>query len=453
MGRLSRIFLGIVLVISPLLLGSNRAVFWALNGVLASIAVLFFVLAEWKSIKRSSSDWLLPSRLLALLLLPVVWMLFQLLPNMPVFLAHPTWQFVTNGADSVSLSPQKTALALLWWLTMAITFVAVRAGTRRGGSRFFLQLMLSVIFSVALFGLANGYFGWHSVGIIPKYTYEDWLTGTFVNRNTAASFFVIGIAIATVLTSEIYQELNKKFFGASFVAQVFIVLSSRISLPIFGGIVIFIAALLTGSRAGLASLVLAETLVFILIWKDGKNPKQRWPILLIVGLAMASIAANALLERREGASSSWARVELAKEALSAISARPILGHGAGTYQDVEPLYHVVGNSSQYIWSHAHNSYLEAATDLGLPMTGLWLGLMAALLFQLWRLQRKSSKLMMSTVVLLAVTVSEGLHALVDFSLQTQAIAIYIACLLGLAVGEAITHQSTEITYPKNKSPA
>jgi O-antigen ligase len=440
MGRLSRFILATLLVVSPLLLGSNRAVLWALNGILASFAMLFFVLAEWKTSNRSAGDWDLPTRLLILILLPAFWMLFQLVPNVPNFLAHPVWYAVPDAAPMITLSPDKTKLALVWWLAMSVSFVAVRAGTRRGGSRFFLNLMLVVVLVVALFGLANSYFGWQSVGIAQKTEYIGWLTGTFVNRNTAASFFNIGIVIAVVLAMEMNLEQSKKFFGASMLTRIFLIFSSRISVPIVAGAIIFIAALLTGSRAGLASIIISLACVLALMWGKKRKIAWQWPIFLIVGLVATSVAANALYDRSDSAGSSFARLTLAEEALAAIANRPILGHGAGSYQSVEPLFHADGASSNLIWNHAHNTYLEAAADLGVPITLIWLGLMAALLIQLRQIQRQSSKFMLATIALFSITVSEGLHALVDFSLQTQAIAIYVACLLGLSIGEAMTQQ-------------
>ncbi len=452
MGRLSRFFLAIILVESPLLLGSNRAIFWAINGILASAALFFFVIAEWKSIKRSTSDWALQSYLLILLLLPAIWMLVQLIPNMPDFLAHPVWHFVPEGWRSISISPEKTALALVWWLTMGIAFVAVRAGTRRGGARFFLQLMLAVSTVVALFGLCNKFFGWQSFGLVQKFTTGAGLSGTFVNPNTAASFFVFGAAIATILIIDSYKDLQKKFFGASPAAQFFLMVSSSISIPVAAGIIIFVAALLTLSRGGLASLVLAISMVLILIPKKANKLSWRYASIAFLVLILVSVSANALLERRNSASSSWARLELAHEAISAIADRPLLGNGAGTYQDVEPLYHSPENTSRLVWVHAHNTYLEAASDIGVPITAIWLSVLVFLLLNLRKAQNSASKLALATIVLLAVSISEGLHALVDFGLQTQSIAIYVSCLLGLAVGEAISKEgSVELGSKKQKA--
>ena len=77
------------------------------------------------------------------------------------------------------------------------------------------------------------------------------------------------------------------------------------------------------------------------------------------------------------------------------------------------------------------------------MTIGWLVLAVALLLRLRRACLGSRKLLPATIALFSVLSAESLHALVDFSLQTQAIALYVSCLLGLAAGEVMTAQRDE----------
>ena len=439
MGKISRVTLAMMLVVSPLLLGSNRAIFWALNGTLSAIAILFFVISELRDTKHGIKNWILPWKLLRLFALPAIWMGLQLLPGVPPFLAHPVWLSVPDAAARITINPHQTALALLWWLSMAVVFVAMQAGTRRGGSRWFLHLMMSMVLLVAVFGLANMFFGWNSLGIVIKTAYLDWLTGTFVNRNTAASFFVIGLSIATILGIEAYDRVCRSFDRASPIALALHVLNSTVPLYLSIALVIFIATLQTGSRAGIATALIALTINFILTTRKRGSGRYFAFTAVIVCLMFLAVATNALYERsNEAADSSWTRVELAWEAWEAIKARPLLGHGAGTYQSVEPIFHAIGTPSQVVWNHAHNSFLEAAVDLGIPMTIGLLVFAVALLLQLRRACLAAKKLMPATIALFSVLSAESLHALVDFSLQTQAIALYVACLLGLAVGEVMT---------------
>jgi O-antigen ligase len=442
MGRMSRFLLGVMLVEAPLVLGSNRAVFWSLNALLAATALLFFVLSEWKSLKRGVGDWRYGQVLLLLLALPALWMTLQIVPGVPPLLAHPAWLNLTDSWATISINPRQTALAIMWWLTLGICFIALRAGTRRGGSRQYLYLMMSVVLFVAIYGLANLYFDWRTVGVAEKTAYAGWLTGTFVNRNSAASFFDIGIAIATTFGLDAYSKMRDRLHGTSTGVRIFLVLSSQVSIFIAIAVVLFVATLQTGSRAGLACMLVTLLAVFFLSQKEKRKTSLVFPIGLIVALALIAIGSNALLDRaRDGAGSSWARINLTQEALAATLDRPLLGHGGGAYQTVEPLYHLLETSNAAVWNRAHNSYAEAAATMGLPVLLLWLGLSGWLLWSLYKLQRQSDKLIPATVVLLAVVLGEGLHAIVDFSLQMQAVAIYVACLLGLAIGEVMAAQT------------
>jgi O-antigen ligase len=102
-----------------------------------------------------------------------------------------------------------------------------------------------------------------------------------------------------------------------------------------------------------------------------------------------------------------------------------------------------------VWNRAHNTYLEAAADLGLPFTILWIAILANILRALYRFKPVSLKFLPATAALLAVAVAEGLHGLVDFSLQIQAVAIAVAALFGLAVGEVTTNENRKpLQYSK-----
>ena len=56
----------------------------------------------------------------------------------------------------------------------------------------------------------------------------------------------------------------------------------------------------------------------------------------------------------------------------------------------------------------------------------------ARLFGAWR---RSDEDVTAIVAALSAAVALGLHALVDFSLENQAVAIYFVSLLGLAIGQ------------------
>jgi O-antigen ligase len=134
------------------------------------------------------------------------------------------------------------------------------------------------------------------------------------------------------------------------------------------------------------------------------------------------------------------RVDLYREAIKAVTDRPLLGHGAGTYSSIEPLYHGAGTPSDLAWSNAHSTILEAFACLGIPATLFALIIGVYALGSLAKAWRSASPDAICTVSCLASAIAIAVHALVDFSLEIQAIALYSACLLGLATGEIMRLQ-------------
>ncbi len=151
-------------------------------------------------------------------------------------------------------------------------------------------------------------------------------------------------------------------------------LSAR-SLPVLVGSVLGIgfevaALLLTGARfAAVSAVVAGFALLALLVW--AKTLKRTH--LLRVGFAIliiavaASLAAYPMMHRVVGAQaaeqaySGGFRVATWKGMLGIIKAHPLIGTGAGTFALVFPKYTIAGPTA-----NAHNSYLQIASETGLP---------------------------------------------------------------------------------------
>jgi serine/threonine protein phosphatase 1 len=129
-----------------------------------------------------------------------------------------------------------------------------------------------------------------------------------------------------------------------------------------------------------------------------------------------------------------------------ILARPILGHGAGTFVDAYPLFHVRA-PSEAIWNAAHNSYLQAAAELGIPVVViLFLTIGSALVFIVRRLVRRKEPAPVAIAAISAVA-AVAVHSTVDFSLQFQAVGLTLVALLGAGLGEAMV-----LSYEPKRAP-
>jgi hypothetical protein len=147
------------------------------------------------------------------------------------------------------------------------------------------------------------------------------------------------------------------------------------------------------------------------------------------------LAGAGLFGRSDMQASTDVRLSLYQEALAAIEHRPLSGHGAGTYGDVEPLFHRAETPLDRAWDRAHSTYLEAAATLGVPVTVavlLFLVLILALVFRAFRGGTRSPAMLAAIPASAAVMT----HSVVDFSLQIQAVAVLFVTLFGLGVGAA-----------------
>src|SRR5215213_11855846 len=80
-----------LLISSPLLLGSNRPIFWGVNGVIAALTVVVFVWSELTDASPSSGNWHLPRVSLVGMLVISVWIAVQASPWTPKNWHHPIW--------------------------------------------------------------------------------------------------------------------------------------------------------------------------------------------------------------------------------------------------------------------------------------------------------------------------------------------------------------------------
>lgn len=426
-----------LLFLSPLVLGSNRPIFWAINALIACIVLGGFALAELRRQESTRFDWSLLVMAGAGLAILVCWMILQALPCVPSALAHPIWTMdKSSGCGTISINPSLTWTTVAWMSSVAIAIPAARLGASKRRTMTVLNWFFGVSTAIALFGIVTEAYSFATVGLREKTAYLGWVTGTFVNRNTAATYFGLGLIVGlTLLTT---PDKSARVRRSSFLVHLLNRLLGRDGFVYAGVAVLYAALLLTGSRAGIVSSSLGALVVFILRASSAAGSTKRWALpVMLLGAFVTITAGLALLWRADTAvDSNVSRLSLYKEALEAIADRPLLGHGAGTYPEVQPLYHAPATPPELVWGHAHSVYLEAAATLGLPMTVFALILLGIIFFKLLRAHRLAAATNSSAIVAaLAASVALALHSAVDFSLQTQAVTIAYSTLMGLAIGE------------------
>ena len=97
-----------------------------------------------------------------------------------------------------------------------------------------------------------------------------------------------------------------------------------------------------------------------------------------------------------------------------------------------------------VWDMAHNSYLEVWLGLGLVFGTLLMAALGALVAQCFVGAIKRRRDATPAIVAAACALVVAVHALVDFSLQIEAVTLTFMGLLGAGVAES-TSSRTQIS--------
>jgi len=323
-------------------------------------------------------------------------------------------------------------------LGLGVYYAFVRLGQQRRGWWMSLTFFLIAVVGLAVIGL----FGirWiNKVGFLSPIILRipPLLVGLpgvdeGLHPNEVAGGLLWGIGLWWCLTLALIRNWNvARGWSWKFILSVVTLAASLFVTGVF---------VLTQSRGGYIGLALTLP-VLILI---ALPPKWRWRGLTI--LALLAMILGVLLASRWEAARTWVtgsdlasdpalslitlegRMEIWSRAIYGIQDFPFTGMGMNTFHKVvTALYPLFTISSEYDIGHAHNEFLQAALDLGVPgliaFIALYLGAFW-MLFQVWR--DRSSQILSVTGVFshrwLAVGLGSGLLAHLLYSL-TDAIPL------------------------------
>ncbi|MCC6736286.1 MAG: O-antigen ligase family protein [Bauldia sp.] len=433
------------LIWAPIPLGSNRVIFWSINAVFAVGIFVLLVLDEWRNRRSRTAVQRTVVALLAMTAVPLVWMIIQALAFVPSFLQAPSWSDLSvpdlAWSGAISVNPGATLSAASNFVTVALTgIIAARIAMSSRQTLVLLNVVVASAALVAGWGLAARYMGWSSVILGPPEE-PGVLTSFFINRNTTATYLSLGVVATLALVMGRLEQSRSPNFVAALADFPRRVGPYLIVLAMIG-----LALLLTGSRAGIAAGALGALAVLILGFRRAAAESHWVVALLLVGggivMLLFGTGGQGVLERLsvEGAVDST-RWQLYADTISAIADRPFLGFGAGTFYDFFPAYHSQElGISPSVWLESHNTWLQSAAELGLPV---FLFVVGSLLFLVGRFTVKAFRReepMPGAVAGLGAAVVVGFHALFDFSLQVQSVAMLFATLIGIGVAGPVRAQ-------------
>jgi O-antigen ligase len=426
--------------------GSNEPIAWGINAVLfPGLALLYEagLMMRGKPHPVGLRHIRLPA---ALFLLLVLWIGLQGVAGLFPQAANPVWEMAGEAsgarlAESISVNRDLTAAALVRLITGAGVFWLALQLCRDVSRALALVKAIALIGAAyAAYGLIAAKTGWLRLPDMPR---GGTVSSTFINPDSYAAFAGIGLIATTGMFFRLCRRHGADAFAT--LRQQLAALVETIGhdgAPVLaGGFTVLAALLLTGSRGAIAATGLA-IIVFVLLARRGGagRESQSWPV-SILGLALVAgtglLFGTSLADKIAGTGVfDPNRLAVYRLTLQSIIDRPWLGWGYGTFVDVFPMYRDSSIAGSGTWSQAHNTYLETVQGLGIVFGSISIALVALLVFRCLRgaLARRKN----ATAPLVAVGAASlvGAHALVDFSVQIQAVALTVAALLGAGLAQA-----------------
>ncbi len=125
--------------------------------------------------------------------------------------------------------------------------------------------------------------------------------------------------------------------------------------------------------------------------------------------------------------------------LKSILDAPLLGYGYGTFADIFPMFRDRSIDIFGVWEQAHSTYLEVFQGLGLIFGSM---LVASVVLLVLKCCKGAMARQQITVPCVATGVAFllGVHAMVDFSLQMQAVCLTFMAILGAGVAQSMSSQ-------------
>ncbi|SDG17112.1 O-antigen ligase family protein [Pelagibacterium luteolum] len=438
----------IFLALIPIPLGANRPLVWIIGGIALGI---FGTLIGVMGVRRASREKLpmgivlvggaFAVHILALLiqLLPIGY----LLPSLPGLADISTVQ--------ISLSPGDTVLMLIRALSYALLFLIVFMTMRdRIRSRAALYGMYAILCAHAALALIMFRAGDTMLGM-EKWAYAGAVTGTFVNRNSLATFMAFGFVLGVTLLLDTLFAIGRRRLRYGRQDRDWL----RPILIVIGLGLIVTALLGSQSRMG-AIAACAGALVVLAITAIRLKRLPFNPALLAAGLVLLLAPAlylnlEGLMGRFATVDQSWSiRAELYRQVRDIIMLRPLTGIGGGAFEVVFPLFHEGALGSDRLWDKTHSSYLALWSELGLIAgSAVPASISAAAILMASKL-RYSRAFMPQITAAVGIITTAALHATVDFSLEIQAVAYWFTAFIAIGLA-SLYPQSSSRTIARNRS--
>lgn len=447
------IFLGLLLLLvwAPLPLGSNRT--WAVGLIILWALILLLGTAfVWRHEADAAFARLAKFRWPLILLgafVALTWLQTIPLPDSMLTHLSPETFAVQKGVATSRLSLDIyqsrifASLSFAYFACFLVAVLVVRNGQRLDvlAQTLVWNGLLQAVFGVLLFS------GGATYRLFFFDVIHDRVIGSYGNTNHFAGYMemCLSVGIGLMLARlEPYRRQQQGGWRPKLVAALAFIISPKMRLRIML-VIMVIALVLTRSRMGnsafFASTLVVGLVAIVLARKTAPTTVALIASLVIIDVLVIGswIGLERVVQRvqetsvltADGEQSVELRVEAAEYATSLVRDFPVFGTGGGSFYNTYMRYRT---PREGYFDHAHNDYVEIASDFGL----LGLGLLGAFVVltawkSLWVLARRRSSLPRGIAFgALMSIVSLALHSTVDFNLQIPANALTLVVIISMA---------------------
>ncbi len=433
-----------LVILSAVPVGSNRPAWWLVWTLLLGILGMAYVLrAQFLMGKKRVFQVSQYSAILIIALIVPFYAIIQFLPLSGFLPSSLTFLPQNLPAplvpNSISIMPDASLLGAIRAIGFLVFFIlTLEVGTQTDRNRRWGFWLMVGIFFHAVFGMVALKFldDFSLWGI--KDDYIGVLTGTFVNRNSIATFMGFGTILALALALD---RIHKSRLAPRDRGHTVILTAQR--LEIFGFLLIVaifaMAIILTQSRMGAFATGMGAYVTFVTMSIATKVGLRKIIWQSATGLAILTIflipaAGTAVVERGLFTLiDSDVRLSIYGQTWGMIIDRPWTGFGYDAFAPAFELYRAAPLVEEQYIDLVHNTYLTLWVEQGLVIGSIPMLLIGwAVLTIIKRLRKGEGDLMLNAAALGVVTLS-ALHSTTDFSLEMPANVFCFLLVLGLAI--------------------
>ncbi len=437
--------LALVLIGAVLALGAVLPLAYSLVEVLVFLEALLYVARQTLrgKIQIELSLWPLLFLLLVLvqtLPFPASWVLSLSPHRLPEF--NLASRFLGARWLTLTIYPHDTLLGAAKFLAYLVAFcLAVELFDTRREKGALVRALVFLAGFEGVYGIVQYLTGWQKIFTYTKEFNLVQATGTYINPNHYAG--LIELTLPFILAAAFYhfQLWSDRSFragepapeagGGSHGAWAIFLL--------FWGVIAAVGLIYSRSRGGIIACLFSIIFMGLLAHLRTRQKLSSLAVVIFVlcvtayglWIGLAPVLAKFETLARGNVLTEGGRLGIWRDTLRLIRDFPWSGTGWGTFHVAFQQYQ--SSNLEYYVDHAHNDYLEVASDVGfvgmlllfVPIIFLWVQMVLSFLRDRRRFRRSVGLACVGSVLALLI------HSFTDFNLQIPANALIFAVVLGI----------------------